>query len=123
MKKLMLIMIAAMFSVAVSAQDKKTTEIKPGELPKAVSEYVAKNLGGGTIVRAGKIDEKGVISYAAVVETGGQKRAFIFDKDGKFVGKADNIAKPAAPTAKPPVKSDTKPATTPAATETAAPKK
>ena len=103
MKKVVFLMIAAMFSLAVFAQDRKVTEIKTNQLPKAVAEYVTKNLGGGAITRAGKIEEKGVTSYMAMVDMHGQNRAFLFDKDGKFLSKGDDLLK-SARTATPPVK-------------------
>jgi hypothetical protein len=123
MKKIMLLMIAAMFSMVVVAQDQKTTELKISQLPKETTKWIANNIPGGNITRAGKIEDKGVISYAAVVETKGQKHAYLFDKDGKFTGKGDHMFK-TTPATTPPVKTPaTKPATKPTATEVAAPKK
>ncbi len=100
-------MIAAMFSVVAFSQDKKLTELKPAQLPKEVTKWISQNLSGGTIVRAGKIEEKGVVTYGAVVEARGQKHAYLFDKDGKFTGKGDQLfdGKGQTPAAKPPVKS------------------
>ncbi|MCX6305691.1 MAG: hypothetical protein NT040_12080 [Bacteroidetes bacterium] len=122
MKKIMFLMLAAILSVTVFAQEKKMTEIKVSQLPKPVSEYVAKNLGGGAISKAGKIEENGVLSYVAMVDMAGQKRAFLFDKDGKFTGKGDNLK--SAPAAKPPVKApETKPSTQTPAAGIAVPKK
>jgi hypothetical protein len=123
MKKLMFLIFAAMFSVAIFAQDKKMTEIKTSQLPKAVSEWVSQNIAGGSITKAGKIEENGVLSYVAMVDMKGQNRAFVFDKDGKFIGKADNVLK-ANPVAKPPVKdTEAKPATKSAVPQNPAPKK
>ncbi len=123
MKKIMLVFVAAIFSMVIFAQDKKMTEIKVNQLPKGVAEYVAKNFGGNPIARAGKIEEKGVTSYVAMVEMSGQKRAFLFDKDGKFTGKGDDLFK-GAQAAKPPVKApEAKPATQSPAVETTTPKK
>ncbi|MFZ4520629.1 MAG: hypothetical protein ACOYNC_02925 [Bacteroidales bacterium] len=119
MKKIVFVIIAAMFSMAVFAQDRKITEIKTNQLPKAVSEYVSKNLGGGAITRAAKIEEKGVTSYMAMVDLHGQKRPFLFDKDGKFVGKGDDMLK-SARSATPPV---TAPAAKTPAVAPPAPKK
>lgn len=116
-------MIAGLLSVVTFAQDKKVTELKITQLPKGVTEWVTKNVSGGKITRAGKVEENGVLSYVAMVDMSGQNRAFVFDKDGKFTGKGDNLLKP-APAAKPPVKTqETKPpAKAPAATD-AVPKK
>ena len=86
--------------------------MKIKDLPKEVSTFITKNFAGGTITRAGKIEEKGDVSYLAVIERAGTKHAYQFDKEGKLIGKADNIlstAKPGevktTPAAKPPVKS------------------
>jgi hypothetical protein len=80
-------MIAAIFSVATFAQEKKMTELKTDQLPKETTKWVTQNAPGGTIVRAGKIEENNVVTYVAVVETKGQKHGYQFDKDGKFLGK------------------------------------
>ncbi len=80
-------MIAAVFSMVVFAQDKKMTEMKPDQLPKEITKWVSQNAQGGTIVRAGKVEENKVLTYVAVVETKGQKHGYQFDKDGKFLGK------------------------------------
>jgi hypothetical protein len=62
-------------------------EIKVSDLPKAVSEYIEKNV-GKKISEASKItDAKGVVNYEA--EAGGTD--YIFDAEGKFLKKeADN---------------------------------
>ena len=123
MKKLVFLMIAAMLSAVAFAQDKKMTELKTSQLPNGVSEWVTKNVAGGKITRAGKVEENGVLSYVALVDIQGQNRAFLFDKDGKFTGKGDHLFK-SAPVAKPPVKAtEAKPSTKSTATEDAAPKK
>ena len=90
MKKMMLVAIAAIFSMFVFAQNKKMTELKVGDLPKGVSEYCEKNLGGKP-ARAGKIEENGTVTYVAMVDMKGTKHAFLFDKDGKFTGKGDHL--------------------------------
>ena len=110
--------MAAMFSVVVFAQDKKMTEIKTSQLPKEITKWVTQNLPGGNLTRAGKIEEKGTLSYVAVVESRGQKHAYLFDKDGNFTGKGDNVlnaksqgpdATKAAPAKTPPAGTNTDP--------------
>jgi YD repeat-containing protein len=123
MKKIMLALIVAMFSLVGFAQDKKQTEIKVDQLPKEVTKWVTNNIPGGKITKAGKIEENGVVSYAAVVEARGQKHGYMFDKNGKFTGKADRMNQ-TAPVAKPPVKAqEAKPTTKTSASDDAAPKK
>src|SRR5688572_17639702 len=59
-------------------------EIKVSELPAAVSDYVAKNLGGIKIKEAARITEaNGTISYEAEVG----KDDYIFDANGNFLKK------------------------------------
>ena len=109
------------------AQDKKVTEIKTNQLPKAVTDFIQKNMPGAIITRAGKIEDKNETTYAAVLEHKGTKHSYIFDKDGKLVGKGDHLlnsntkipaTKPAAagtvtdpkavPATNPPVKANSK---------------
>jgi YD repeat-containing protein len=113
MKKIMFLFIAVVLSTMMFAQDKKMTEIKTAQLPKSVTDFISKNFPGGTVTRAGKIEEKSDVSYVAVIENKGTKHAYQFDKDGKLIGKADNMMKP----------QDTKQVPKPAATETVPPKK
>ena len=59
-------------------------EIKVAELPKAVSEYVTKNLAGKKIKEASKItDVKGTVMYEAEVD----EADYIFDSNGSFLKK------------------------------------
>lgn len=61
-------------------------EISTGTLPKGVSEYVTKNLGGKKIGEAFKItNAKGEISYE--IEIG--KDEYLFDNNGGFIKKID----------------------------------
>jgi len=60
-------------------------EIKTGELPKTVSEYVTKNLAGKKIKEASKIsDAKKEITYEAEVDG----TDYIFDANGNFLKKS-----------------------------------
>jgi hypothetical protein len=61
-------------------------EIETSTLPKGVSEYVTKNLGGKKIAEAFKItNASGAISYE--IEIG--KDEYLFDNSGAFVKKID----------------------------------
>ncbi|MFI5150217.1 MAG: PepSY-like domain-containing protein [Bacteroidia bacterium] len=58
------------------------TAINISELPKSVTDYIAKNKAGKKIKDAAKIvDTKGVMTYEAEVD----KMDLLFDKDGKFI--------------------------------------
>lgn len=60
------------------------TEIKPAELPKAVTDYCTKNLAGKKIKEASKItDDKGTVTYEAEVD----EADYIFDSTGAFIKK------------------------------------
>ena len=60
------------------------TEIGAEQLPKAVSDYVAKNLGGKKIKEASKItDANNVVTYEAEVG----EADYIFDTKGNFIKK------------------------------------
>ncbi len=120
---LIILLLSFMFTAGLYAQDKKMSEIKVSQLPKGVSEWVSKNIPGGSITRAGKIEENGGLSYVAMVDIKGQNRAFVFDKEGKFIGKGDNVLK-SSPPAKPAVKAqESKPTDKSSATDNPAPKK
>ncbi len=101
-----------MFSGLVFSQDRKTTELKPSQLPKEANAWISTNLAGGKITRAGKVEEKGVVTYVAVVDLKGRKHSYLFDKDGKYAGKGDNALKASTPA---PTKAGT--STTPANTD------
>lgn len=59
-------------------------EIKVADLPKAVSDYVTKNLAGKKINEASKIiDANGTVMYEAEVD----RADYIFDSNGAFVKK------------------------------------
>ncbi len=57
-------------------------EIKVSELPKAVTDYMAKNVAGSKIKEASKItDASGKITYEAEAN----KKDYIFDSEGTFI--------------------------------------
>jgi hypothetical protein len=113
MKKLVVILFIAIFAPVVFGQTK--TEMKVADLSKPITDWVAKNLKAAHIERAFKVDSKGVITYDLLIANGADKSIFIFDKDGKFVKRAergskggtqpvpvtDPKAKPATPAAPP----------------------
>lgn len=91
MKRIFIILITLLFAAAVFTQTR--TEIKIDQLPKKVSEYITKNLPGAKTERAMKEDNKGVISYYTLSSLADQHHILVFDKDGNFVKKGDNIFK------------------------------
>jgi hypothetical protein len=91
MKKAVLTIMVALFATMLFAQTK--TELKASELPKSITEYLAKNVSAMTFFKAFKVDSKGVITYDVIMAKGSDKRMLVFDKDGKFLKKADEEAK------------------------------
>ena len=75
---------SVLFNATVSLLETEM-ELKTSELPKAVSEYVVKNLAGKNIKEASKItNAKGDVTY----ETRIGDSNYIFDRWGKFQNKA-----------------------------------
>jgi len=87
MKKLLLILFIGILAPVLFGQTK--TEMKPADLPKPVTDFIAKNVKTYTIDKAFKVDSKGVITYDVLLANGASKMVFIFDKDGKFVKRAE----------------------------------
>ena len=81
----MVVFILSLFSTLIFAQTK--TELKTSELQKPISEYITKNFSGYSIVKAFKVDAKGVIMFDICVSKDKNHEKLFFDKDGKFVRK------------------------------------
>ena len=96
-----------MFSTLIFAQ--KSTEIPASKLPKATTDYIKDNLPGTKIDKAFKVEDKGVVTYNVNVDVKGKKHLFIFDKDGKFLKKGDDLIQSggAPKTTTPPAKQPT----------------
>lgn len=82
-------MVAVLFATLIYAQ--KTTEIKMKDLPKATTDWMKTNLPKATFEKAVKSDDKGTITYGIMVNSSGRKHIYLFDKDGKFLQKGDNL--------------------------------
>jgi hypothetical protein len=100
MKKIFLFLFALMFITSVIAQN--YTEIKTSQLPKKITEYFKKYLVTYTLGRAAKSDENGVIKYEVVAESRGRKAVYVFDKDGKFLTREQNLKGKEQPKPTPP---------------------
>jgi len=94
MKKLFLILFIGIFAPVLFGQTK--TELKTADLPKPITDFLAKNFKNYTVDKAFKVDSKGVITYDLLLRQGADKAVFIFDKDGKFVKRADRADRDAA---------------------------
>jgi hypothetical protein len=97
-----------MSAIIINAQTK--TVVKTADLPKAITENVAKDYAGFTIKEATKVVTNNVITFDVVVVKGTTSETLVYDKDGKFVkkvtAKSGTTEKKDAPPAKqnPPVK-------------------
>lgn len=81
-------MLVAVFAFAVlfvNAQNR--TEIKVGDLNKAITENIAKDHVGFTVKDAYKAENKGVVTYEVKVVKGNEESILVYDKDGKFIKK------------------------------------
>jgi hypothetical protein len=96
MKKVLVTFMVALFATMVLGQTK--TEIKSGDLPKCVKEYLIQKMKGFNIDKAFKVDNKGEITYIVTVTKGKEKRTLEFDKNCKNV-KNFTTAEPKKPEA------------------------
>jgi hypothetical protein len=103
MKKIVLLIVVVLFASVTFSQTK--TEIKPADLSKNISAYIAKNFSGYGVDRAFKVDNKGVMSTEVRISKGSEQLKLTFDKDFKLTKKED--IKPDL--RMPPAKDDKKP--------------
>lgn len=64
-------------------------EIAKSELPKAVSDAVAKDYAGSKIEESAKIVAKGVTTYEVEIEKGEQSWELVYDAHGKLIKKEE----------------------------------
>ncbi|MEI6898893.1 MAG: hypothetical protein WCL00_03365 [Bacteroidota bacterium] len=98
MKKGYLILIALLFTLTAFSQ--KTTEIKIKELPKSTTDWVKTNMPKATIDKAVKLDDKGTVTINILVNSAGRNHILVFDKNGNYLQKGDNLYKAAKADAK-----------------------
>jgi hypothetical protein len=105
MKKLLIMMVLVMGAYAVNAQ---RTPIKVADLPKAITDNVAKDYVGFTIKEATKEVENNVVKYDVVITKGTMQETLSYDAAGKFLKKMEaksGMAKTGQkPATKPPIK-------------------
>jgi hypothetical protein len=85
MKKSLLLLVLFMSAIIINAQTK--TVVKTADLPKAITENIAKDYAGFTIKEATKVVANNVVSFDVVVVKGTTTETLVYDKDGKFVKK------------------------------------
>jgi len=77
------------FIMAVLVANAQITkvQVKPADLPKAITDNIAKNYVGYAIKEATKITENKVVSYDVMIHKGTAMETLVYDKDGKFLRK------------------------------------
>jgi hypothetical protein len=104
MKKLLIVLVLVMGAFIVNAQK---TPVKLADLPKAITDNVAKDYVGFTIKDANKDVANNVTTYNVVVTKGTTQETLCYDANGKFLKKMEaksGMAKEAPKTTKPPTK-------------------
>ncbi len=77
-------MALMMVVLALNAQTSKVT-VKTADLPKAITDHIAKNYSGYMIKEATKVTENSMISYDVMIHKGSMMETLVYDKDGKFM--------------------------------------
>ena len=89
MKKVLLLPVAFILISGAFAQ--KMTEVKTRDLPKPIEKYINENMPGVTIFKAVKVEDKGTLTYNVAIDVHGRKHILVFDKDGKFLKRGDDL--------------------------------
>ena len=76
-------------------------QVKAADLPKAVTDNIAKNYAGFTIKEATKVTENKVVTYDVMINKGTMSETLVYDKDGKFLRKMPPPATAAKPATSP----------------------
>jgi hypothetical protein len=97
MKKLVFILTLIMAVMVVNAQVTRVA-VKTGDLPKGITDNVAKNYMGFNIKDATRVTENNIVTYDVVLTKGTDMETLVYDKDGKFLRKALPTAQPMAHT-------------------------
>jgi hypothetical protein len=96
MKKVLFVLVLMMSVVAVSAQTTKTaatktksakTTVQVADLPKAITDNVAKDYAGYTIKSASSITANNALTYHVAVAKGNTTETLVYDNNGTFVKK------------------------------------
>jgi hypothetical protein len=93
MKKVLFVLVLIMAALVVNAQatttqaKPTTTVVKIADLPKAITDNVAKDYPGYTIKEATSVTTNNVVTYEVVIVKGVTTETLVYDKDGVFVKK------------------------------------
>jgi len=97
MKKVLIVLVLMMTALIVNAQSKSGMTqaksapmvVKVADLPKAISDNIAKDYPGFTIKEATCTNENNMMTYKVHVVNGMNKETLLYDKDGKLLKKVD----------------------------------
>ena len=92
MRKIVLALASVILSFTVIAQ--KMTDVKFSGLPEQVGKYIKDKVPGAKMVKAVKIEDKGSVKYNVAIDLKGKKFVYVFDKNGKFLKKEDDVTAP-----------------------------
>jgi hypothetical protein len=92
MKNVSLLLVALIIFSDILAQ--KITEFKTKDLPKSIEKYINVNMPGSTIFKAVKLDHNDKVTYSVAIDVRGKKQILVFDKNGKFLKKGDDLKSP-----------------------------
>jgi hypothetical protein len=84
MKKLLFVMVLVVSAMLVSAQK---TPVKVADLPKPITDNIAKDYVGFTIKEATKVVENNVATFDVIVVKGTTQETLCYDSTGKFLKK------------------------------------
>ena len=90
MKKVVFVLVLMMAALVINAQTR--VAVKVADLPKTVTESIAKDYAGFTIKGATKVTTNNVVTDEVVIVKGTMTETLVFDKDGKFVKKITQTA-------------------------------
>lgn len=76
-------------TTTVTDQTAVRTNVLVGELPKVITEYLAKDYAGFTVKEATSVSLNNIITYEVVIVKGTAIETLIFDKGGKFLKKLE----------------------------------
>jgi hypothetical protein len=86
MKKLLIMSVLVMGALIVNAQ---RTPVKLADLPKGVSDSIAKDYPGYTIKETTKVVENMQTTFEVVIAKGMEELILTYDSEGKFLKKSD----------------------------------
>jgi hypothetical protein len=71
----------------VSTQQAEKTPVKPADLPKPITDNIAKDYAGYSIKEASSVKMNDTMTYEVVLSKGTESFTLVYDKDGNFLKK------------------------------------